>query len=120
MVAEGTAAESLEDWNRLAIGAMTPFLAMEFATVQATSGTKPGATLEDVVEHVASPLLLVSADEEKEWGEMYDRAAGDAPVEHWNLPGVGHTAGIRQAAPEYERRVTAFFDGALTPSGAAR
>ena len=27
---------------------------------------------------------------------------------------VGHTAAIRQAAPEYERRVTAFFDEALT------
>jgi uncharacterized protein len=120
VVAEGTAAESLEDWNRLGIGAITPFLAVEFATVQATSGTKPGATLEDVMKHVASPLLLVSAEEEKEWGDMYDRAAGDAPVEHWNLPGVGHTAGIRQAAPAYERRVTAFFDDALTPSDAAR
>jgi hypothetical protein len=67
-----------------------------------------------MVKRVTSPLLLVSGDPEKEWGIKYDRAAGDRPVEHWNLPHVGHTAAIRQAAPEYERRVAAFFDGALT------
>ena len=65
-------------------------------------------------------VLLVSGDEEKAWGEKYDRDAGDGPLEHWHLPGVGHTAAIRQAAPEYERRVTAFFDAALGRSASTR
>jgi hypothetical protein len=57
--------------------------------------------------------MLISGDPEKEWGELYDRAAGDGPVEHWHLPGVGHTAGLRQARAAYEQRVSAFFDDAL-------
>ena len=40
--------------------------------------------------------------------------AGDRPAELWYLPDVTHTAAIRQVAPEYERRVTTFFDDALT------
>ena len=68
-----------------------------------------------LTRHVTSPLLLVSAGApEKQFGETYDRAAGEAPVDVWYLPDVGHTAAIREAAPEYERRLTAFFDDALT------
>jgi len=114
VVAEGTAAEALEDWIRFqGITALTPFLAAEFATVQATSGATPGPALEDSIKRVTTPLMLISGDPEKEWGELYDRAAGDRPVEHWHLPGVGHTAALREARPAYEQRVTAFFDDAL-------
>jgi hypothetical protein len=43
VVADGTAAGSFEDWRRLqGITALTPFLLAEFATVQVTSGAKPG------------------------------------------------------------------------------
>jgi hypothetical protein len=45
---------------------------------------------------------------------VYDRAAGDQPVDVWYLPDLGRTAAIREAAPEYEERVTAFSDAALT------
>jgi uncharacterized protein len=121
VVADGTAAGALKDWVRLqGVTALTPFMAAEFATVQATSGAKPGPALEDMIERVSSPLLLVSGDVEKEWGEKYDADAGARPVEHWHLPGVGHTAAIRQAAPEYERRVTAFFDAELGSAQASR
>jgi uncharacterized protein len=115
VVADGTFAGSFEDQHRiLGTGAITPFAAVEFATVRATSGAKPGPALEDMMERITSPLLLVSAGApEKPAGDLYDRAAGDAPVEHWHLPDVGHTAAIREAAPEYEERVTAFFDDAL-------
>lgn len=58
-------------------------------------------------------LLLVSARGEYDYGVAYDRAAGDRPVEHWHLPHVSHTDAIRQAAPQYERRVTRFFDQTL-------
>jgi len=94
---------------------ITPFMTLEFATARVTSGSKPGPVLEDIIKRVTSPLLLVSAGPpEKQFGETYDRAAGDRPVELWYLPDVAHTAAIRQAAPEYERRVTTFFDDALT------
>jgi hypothetical protein len=94
---------------------VTPFVALEFATVRLASGTKPGPVLEDMMKRITSPLLLVSAGPpEKPFGEAYDRAAGERPVEHWHLPDVGHTAAIREAAPEYEQRVTTFFDNALT------
>ena len=67
------------------------------------------------MKRITSPLLLVSAgaDREGRFGDHYDRAAGGRPLQHWNLPNVGHTAAIREAAPAYERRVTAFFDAAL-------
>jgi dipeptidyl aminopeptidase/acylaminoacyl peptidase len=52
-------------------------------------------------------------DPERDAGEVYDRAAGNRPVDVWYLPDLGHTAANREAAPEYEQRVTAFFDAAL-------
>ena len=118
VVADGTVAGSFEDTRRVGGNtAMTPFMALEFATVQLASGTKPGPALEDMMKRITSPLLLVSAGPaEKPAGEAYDRAAGDRPVEHWHLPDVGHTSAIREAAPEYEERVTTFFDDALVVS----
>jgi uncharacterized protein len=115
VVADGTAASSFEDGRRVnGISAITPFVALEFATVGVTSGTTPGPVLEDAIKRITSPLLLVSAGPpEKGFGETYARAAGDGPVELWYLPDVVHTAAIREVAPEYERRVTAFFDAAL-------
>jgi uncharacterized protein len=116
VVADGTYAGSFEDTQRImGTGAITPFMAAEFATVGVTSGTTPGPVIEDMMKRISSPLLLVAAGPpEKDAGELYDRAAGDRPVDVWYLPEVGHTAAIREAAPEYEQRVTAFFDDALT------
>jgi hypothetical protein len=117
VVADGTAAESFEDWRRLqGITAMTPIFAAEFATVRITSGAKSGPPLEDMIKRISQPLLLVSAGraEEYKFNVKYDRAAGRRPVEHWNLPAAHHTGAIRDAAPEYERRVTEFFDRALS------
>jgi hypothetical protein len=41
---------------------------------------------------------------------------GDCPARRSapSLPDASHSAAIRHAAPEYERRVTAFVDDALT------
>ena len=68
VVADGTAAESFEDWRRLqGITALTPFLAAEFATVRITSGTRSGPPLQDMVKRISSPLLLVSAGRAEEY-----------------------------------------------------
>jgi uncharacterized protein len=115
VVADGTAAGSFEDAHRvMGFTALTPFMFVELATVGGMSGAEPGAVIEDSVKRVTSPVLLVAAGPpEKPYGEAYDRAAGDRPVDLWYLPDVGHTAAIREVAREYERRVTAFFDDAL-------
>jgi uncharacterized protein len=115
VVADGTVASSFADIRRFTgASPMTGFFAAEFAAVRLTSGTKPGPTIEDVMPHITAPTLLVAAGEqERRPGEVYDRAAGAAPVEVWYLPQVGHTAAIRQVAGEYERRVTRFLDAAL-------
>ena len=96
---------------------MTPFFAAEFGTVRITSGARSGPPLEDMVKRITEPLLLVSGGRQEEYrfNVKYDRDAGTRPVEHWNLPDAGHTGAIRDAAPAYERRVTAFFDRALSP-----
>ena len=115
VVADGTAAGSFEDAHRvMGLTALTPFMFMEFATVGGVSGAEPGAVIEDMIKRVTSPLLLVAAGPpEKPYGEAYDHAAGDRPVDVWYLPDVGHTGALRDAAPAYERRVAAFFDRAL-------
>ena len=117
VVADGAAAESFEDWRRLqGITALTPMFAAEFATVRITSGAKSGPPMQDMIKRISRPLLLVSSGREQEYdfNVKYERDAGDRPVEHWNLPDAGHTGAIRDAAPAYERRVTAFFDQALS------
>jgi hypothetical protein len=116
VVADGTYAGSFEDGQRImGLSAITPFMALEFATVGATSGTTPGPVIEDMMKRITSPLLLVAAGpDEKDAGEVYHRAAVGRPVDVWYLPDVGHTAAIRKAARDYERRVTGFFDAALT------
>jgi NAD(P)-dependent dehydrogenase (short-subunit alcohol dehydrogenase family) len=119
VVADGTAAESFEDWRRVyGTNLLTPFLAAEFAAVRVTSGGHPGPPMEEMIKRVRSPLLLISAGthEERAFNRHYERVA---PVAHWNLPRAGHTAGLRQE-PTYEQRVTAFFDSALTPPSRAR
>ena len=112
IVADGTAAETWEDWHRLRgdDAGMVPGWFM-FKTIEVLSGDPPSSTLEDRVREIRRPVLMVSAGtlEESEFGALYDRAAGPS-VEHWNLPDVGHTAAIREAAAASEQRVTAFFE----------
>src|SRR5215218_630003 len=79
IVADGTAAETWEDWHRLRgkdIG-MVPGFFM-FGTIRVLSGDPPSPTLEDRVRELRQPLLMVSAGraEESQFGVMYDRAGG--------------------------------------------
>jgi hypothetical protein len=119
VIADGTFAGSFEDGQRImGFGPITPFMALEFATVGVTSGTTPGPAIEDMMKRITSPLLLVAAGPpERDAGLLYDRAASDRPVDVWYLPDVGHTAAIRQEASEYEQRIAAFFDEALNVDG---
>jgi fermentation-respiration switch protein FrsA (DUF1100 family) len=115
LVADGAAAGSFADWQRLRgteLGAV-PGMVM-FTTLRVLSGDSPGPPLEDLVRKIDSPTLLISADtaEEREFNVLYDAAAGDA-VEHWNVPDATHTHAIRSHPQEYERRVLALFNATL-------
>ena len=115
IVADGTAAETWEDWRRLRgdeLGTVPGFVM--FKTIEVLSGDPPSPALQDRVRELRQPLLMISAGtaEEYEFSALYDRAGGPN-VEHWNLPDATHTAAIRQSAEPYERRVTGFFERAL-------
>ena len=115
VVADGTAAGSFADWQRLRgteLGTVPGW--MMFATLRVVSGDAPGPPLEDMVEHVSSPTLLISAgtDVEREFNVHYEQAA-HGRVEHWNLPDAVHTHALHSHRDAYERRVVAFFDAAF-------
>jgi hypothetical protein len=68
------------------------------------------------------PVLLIYADP-GQGGESvrqpkYYAAAGQ-PKEIWKVPGAEHTGGLEAQPAEYERRVIAFFDGALRNDSAS-
>jgi uncharacterized protein len=122
LVADGAAAGSFADWQRLrgtGLGTVPGW--MMFTTMRVTSGDPPGPPLEDMVARLHSPTLLISAgeDEEHEFNVHYDRAA-NGRVEHWNLPEAHHTQAIHEQPGDYERRVVAHFDAALGAAGSAR
>jgi predicted alpha/beta hydrolase len=115
IVADGTAAGSYEDWHRLRgneIGTVPGFVM--FSTMRVLSGDSPGPAIEDLVAHLESPALMISAgtDVEREFNRFYERVASRS-VEHWNVPDAEHTRAIRSHRAEYERRVVGFFDSEL-------
>jgi pimeloyl-ACP methyl ester carboxylesterase len=77
-------------------------------------GEGPPASDGELLERIAPrPVLLISAgrDEDK-INRAYVRQAGGA-LQHWNLRGASHAAGLRTDRAGYERRVTGFLDRAL-------
>jgi pimeloyl-ACP methyl ester carboxylesterase len=116
VVADGAAAGSFEDWHRLRGSDLgLPSGWVMFTTMRVLSGDPPGPPLQDLVAHVRTPMLLVSAGEaeERDFNVLYDNV-GNPAVEHWNLPDAHHTDAIREHPGEYEQRVVAFFDNELT------
>jgi hypothetical protein len=115
VVADGTAAGSFADWQRLRgtdLGTIPGWVM--FSTMRVTSGDPPGPPLEDMVARIDSPALLISAgtDIEREFNQFYEKSASPS-VEFWNLPDAVHTHAIRSHHEAYEQRVGEFFDRAL-------
>jgi uncharacterized protein len=115
IVADGTAAGSFEDWQRLRGNDLgfVPGWVM-FSTMRVLSGDPPGPPIEDRIAHLESPALLISAgtDIEREFNRFYEKSASPS-VAFWNLPDAEHTHAIRSHRAEYEQRVGGFFDRAL-------
>jgi pimeloyl-ACP methyl ester carboxylesterase len=112
VVADGAAAIGYNDIEEYTGDTLTRapmwtlFKALE--VIQGRSG--PDESLADQIARGRAPHLIISAGkQEKEWGELYDRAAGSRS-ELWYLPKASHTAALRQYPDAYERRVAAFFD----------
>ena len=94
------------------LGTYVMFKAIE--VIQGRPG--PKASLADQIARSSAPHLIVSAGkQEKEWGELYDRAGG-ARSELWYLPKAGHTAALKQYPEAYEQRVVSFLDANLAGS----
>jgi uncharacterized protein len=84
--------------------------------VRAVSGMKPAPSLTGLMPKIAPrPVLLVAAGgvrDEVLTNRAYRDAAGRGTL-LWERPGASHTAGLRRAPREYERRTVGFLDRAL-------
>ena len=84
--------------------------------VRAVSGMKPAPSLTGVMPKIAPrPVLLVAAGgvrDEVLTNRAYRDASGRA-TQLWERPGASHTAGLKRAPREYERRTVGFLDRAL-------
>ena len=95
---------------------------LQMKAVRGVSGTRSAPSLFSLMPRIAPrPALLVASGvlpDEAATNRRYQAEGGDN-VELWTVPGAGHTAGLRTHPAEYERRVTAFLDGALRDRGFA-
>jgi uncharacterized protein len=121
VVSDGATAASFADQKAVfGIDEAAPYFWTLLTAGRIYSGASPGPPLEDrVAEITPTPLLLIAAGgfpTEIDFNRHYADAAKE-PFEYWELPGVGHTAAVRERPEEYERRVVGFFNRALLKSG---
>jgi dienelactone hydrolase len=111
VVADGSAAIGYEDIKEYTGKTLdrAPMYVL-FKAIEVIQGrSQPKASLADQIARSHAPHLLVSAGkQEKEWGELYDKAGG-ARSELWYLPKAAHTAALKQYPEAYEQRVVSFF-----------
>jgi uncharacterized protein len=111
VVADGTAAIGYHDIEEYSSKTLdrAPMWVL-FKTMEVVrAGSAPKVSLADRMADSRTPQLLVAAgSQEKQWGELYDRAGGERS-EVWYLPKASHTAALRQYPREYEARVTSFL-----------
>jgi dienelactone hydrolase len=117
VVADGTAAIGYEDFEEFTDDPVQHVSGwVLFKTIEIINGgSGPDASLADQIARSRAPHLLIAAGEqEKGWGELYDRAGGNRS-ELWYLPNATHTAALRRYPRESEQRVAEFFDDHLGP-----
>lgn len=80
-----------------------------------TSASVP-TSLRAAVEAGGARYLMITAGDVTDEGRAAAYIAAAAPdrAETWSITGAGHTAGLRTAAVEWERRVIGFLSGVLT------
>jgi dienelactone hydrolase len=119
VVSEGAGIRSVRE--QLELSGVTRWLAApQWAAITAAtavfSNHTPPPNLKGMVGRIAPrPVLLVYATHGQGGEELnptYRDAAGPSAT-IWEIPDARHTGGIEARPAEYERRVIAFFDGAL-------
>jgi hypothetical protein len=122
VVSEGAGARAFSDEMHHDVGTLeralsAPMYAAKTAAVAVFANQMPPVDLEDVVGRIAPrPVLLIAAPNSPNGEDLnrgYYEAAGE-PKTLWEIPESGHTGGIEARPREYERRVVAFFDRALS------
>jgi len=87
---------------------------LQLLATRAISGMRTSPSLMPLMPRIAPrPVLLIAGGAmpaEIPANRAY-RAAGGPSVQLWERPGAGHTAGLRLAPGEYERRTIAFLRG---------
>jgi dienelactone hydrolase len=96
---------------------LAPFKAVETIATATFYNRLPPPNLTGLAAKVSPRPLLLMYSGHGQGGEIdlnpvYHRAAGPSST-LWEIPGAGHTGGLRAQPAEYERRVVAFFDDAL-------
>ena len=117
VVADGAAAMTWQDGRRVGGPALESAVGwLMFQAIDVLTGEPRPRVLEDRVAAMRAPLLLISAGRaaEHDFNVLYAAAAG-GPAEHWNMPDVSHTHGLRARPGEYERRALAFLGRVLSP-----
>ena len=125
IVAEGSGSRSIKETLELSGGiriaelSTAPLLTTGVAVL---ASQLPPPNLRDLARSVPpTPAFIIwggrGQPAEIELSRRYADALGSS-VARWEVPGAGHTRGLDTAPDEYERRVVAFFDGALLPAGA--
>ena len=93
-----------------------PLTALKTASIAVFYNQMPPTNLKKLVPSIApTPLLLIAAPNSPHGEDLnrgYHRAARE-PKTLWEIPESKHTGGLTARPEEYERRVIAFFDGAL-------
>ena len=119
VVSEGAGSRSVrEDLMRGPRGWLAiPTAALQSTAVAVLSGTEPPPSLEELMPRIAPrPVFLISAGHGgggEELNADYYRAAA-APKEKWVIKESRHVGGFQARPQEYERRVTRFFERALS------
>jgi hypothetical protein len=90
---------------------------LTYAATDLLTGADPPLTLRDSVA-ASDPddrFLLITAGETPDelHAAEYIRGGSPAQVAIWTVDGAGHTAGLRTAPDQWERRVTGFLDRSL-------
>ena len=106
--------------NALELALQYPQDLVQTAAVWVLSGEAPPPSLADAAAQISPRAAFFIYGEngqaiEPALNPVYYAAAGE-PKEIWQVPGAGHTGGIRAQPEEYERRVVAFFEEQLLES----
>jgi pimeloyl-ACP methyl ester carboxylesterase len=112
VIADGVQVRSAADAAALPTAdrlAVQPVVGLMGAEIRAVAGERPPAPLAGLIRRVATrqPLLMIATIPLER--TILRRSARGTGAELWELPGSGHTRGLRDHPREYARRVASLL-----------